>query len=286
MRALRAIARRHDLALIEDCAQAHFAEHHGQVVGSIGDVAGFSFGGKHLSGGTGGAVLTNDTELWERAVLFHDVALPRAGGPYADRPYGHHFLAPHYIINDLDGGGAAGAAGEGGWLHRQQDPGRGANHGRPGRHRRAHPAGGAARATDIPIGFSGSAWTPNGWAARPTSLPTAVRREGVLLIKAENSVDARHPSIGLPRMGGGGPLYDDPFLAEPDCYGRSRFPFDYARDQAVEYGGAACPKGEALMGRTVGFNMWPNLSDADIDDIVRAFRKVALHYRGRARARV
>ena len=33
------------------------------------------------------------------------------------------------------------------------------------------------------------------------------------------------------------------------------------------------------MGRTVGFNMWPYLTDADIDDIVRAFRKVALHYR-------
>ena len=48
----------------------------------------------------------------------------------------------------------------------------------------------------------------------------------------------------------------------------------------------ACPNGEALMGRTVGFNMWPYLTDADIDDIVRAFRKVALHYRGRARARV
>ena len=40
------------------------------------------------------------------------------------------------------------------------------------------------------------------------------------------------------------------------------------------------------MGRTVGFNMWPHLSDADIDDIVRAFRKVALHYRARTRARV
>ena len=92
----------------------------------------------------------------------------------------------------------------------------------------------------------------------------AVRHEGVLLIKAENSVDARHPSTGLPRMGGGGPLYSDPFLAGPDCYGRSRFPFDHGRNRAVEYGPGACPYGEALMGRTVGFNMWPNLSDGDV----------------------
>ena len=61
----------------------------------------------------------------------------------------------------------------------------------------------------------------------------AVRHEGVLLIKAENSVDARHPSTGLPRMGGGGPLYNDPFLAGPDCYGRGRFPFDHGRERAV-----------------------------------------------------
>ena len=123
-----------DLALIEDCAQAHFAEHQGQVVGSIGDMAGFSFGGKHLSAGTGGAVLTNDTALWERAVLFHDVALPRAGGPYADRPYGHYFLAPHYIINDLTAAVLLAQLAEGGRVYRQQDPGRRANHGRPGGH--------------------------------------------------------------------------------------------------------------------------------------------------------
>ena len=34
------------------------------------------------------------------------------------------------------------------------------------------------------------------------------------------------------------------------------------------------------MGRTVGFNMWPNLSDGDVEDIVGAFRKVAVYYRG------
>ena len=64
MDALRAIADRHGLALIEDCCQAHFAESQGRIVGTIGDIAGFSFGGKHLSAGTGGAVLTNDDALW------------------------------------------------------------------------------------------------------------------------------------------------------------------------------------------------------------------------------
>ena len=38
---------------------------------------GFSFGGKHLSAGMGGCVLTSDPILWERALLFSDAALSR-----------------------------------------------------------------------------------------------------------------------------------------------------------------------------------------------------------------
>ena len=98
---LREIARRHQLFLIEDCCQAHFAEYQGQIVGTLGDINGFSFGGKHLSAGMGGIVLTNDEGLWGRGVLFADAALPRANGPYEGLPYANYFLAPNYKINDL-----------------------------------------------------------------------------------------------------------------------------------------------------------------------------------------
>ena len=58
------------------------------MVGSIGDIAGYSFGGKHLSAATGGAVLTNDTSLWERAVLPFTTWRCREerAVPYAERP--------------------------------------------------------------------------------------------------------------------------------------------------------------------------------------------------------
>ena len=58
------IARRHDLIVIEDAAQAHGAEYKGQRAGSIGDLACFSFyPGKNLGAyGEGGAVVTNDPE--------------------------------------------------------------------------------------------------------------------------------------------------------------------------------------------------------------------------------
>lgn len=64
MDAIMAIARRHNLFVIEDAAEATGATYKGRVVGSIGDVATFSFfGNKVISTGEGGMVTTNDPEL-------------------------------------------------------------------------------------------------------------------------------------------------------------------------------------------------------------------------------
>lgn len=65
MEELNAIAKKHNLKIIEDCAQAHGALYKGKKVGSLGDAAGFSFyPGKNLGAlGDGGAVTTNDSEL-------------------------------------------------------------------------------------------------------------------------------------------------------------------------------------------------------------------------------
>ncbi|MYM60768.1 aminotransferase class I/II-fold pyridoxal phosphate-dependent enzyme [Vibrio sp. OCN044] len=59
------LAEKHDLRVIEDCAQAHGAKYKGRDVGSIGDVGTFSFyPGKNLGAyGDGGAITTNDKEL-------------------------------------------------------------------------------------------------------------------------------------------------------------------------------------------------------------------------------
>lgn len=68
MDAISEIARKHDLKVIEDAAQAHGAEYGGKRAGSLGDAAGFSFyPGKNLGAfGDAGAVVTNDDDMADR----------------------------------------------------------------------------------------------------------------------------------------------------------------------------------------------------------------------------
>ena len=68
MDAINAVAKKHQLKVIEDAAQAHGARYKGRRVGSLGDAAGFSFyPGKNLGAiGDGGAVTTNDPVVAER----------------------------------------------------------------------------------------------------------------------------------------------------------------------------------------------------------------------------
>lgn len=68
------LARDHDLKVIEDCAQCHGATYNGRPVGSLGDVAAFSFCQDKImtTGGEGGMLTTNDEELWQRAWSFKD----------------------------------------------------------------------------------------------------------------------------------------------------------------------------------------------------------------------
>src|SRR5882724_5463410 len=72
MDAIMAIAHKHKLWVIEDCAQAHLAKFRGRTVGTFGDVATFSFyPGKNLGAmGDAGAITTSNGDLAQRMAMF------------------------------------------------------------------------------------------------------------------------------------------------------------------------------------------------------------------------
>jgi len=73
-----AICKKYNLKYVEDCSHAHFSEYKGKYCGSFGDVACWSLqGNKLLTGGEGGILLTDNQDIYERAVLLgHNLKRP------------------------------------------------------------------------------------------------------------------------------------------------------------------------------------------------------------------
>ncbi|MBR4597121.1 MAG: DegT/DnrJ/EryC1/StrS aminotransferase family protein [Opitutales bacterium] len=74
MDSITALAKSRNIFVVEDCAQAHGAVYKGRPVGSIGDIAAWSFCQDKIitTGGEGGAVSTNSEALWRKVWEFKD----------------------------------------------------------------------------------------------------------------------------------------------------------------------------------------------------------------------
>lgn len=98
MDAIMDLSRKHNLYVVEDCAQAHGAMYKGKRVGSFGEIAGFSFyPGKNLGAlGDAGAVVTNDKTLSNKV---------RALGNYgSDYKYHHIYIGNNSRLDELQAG--------------------------------------------------------------------------------------------------------------------------------------------------------------------------------------
>jgi 8-amino-3,8-dideoxy-alpha-D-manno-octulosonate transaminase len=89
MRAIMAIARRHKLAVLEDCAQCNGGSFRGKKVGTFGDVGMFSLQvNKNCTTGEGGLLVTSNKDLYWRMAAAHDVGAPWVdGGPKTNLGY-------------------------------------------------------------------------------------------------------------------------------------------------------------------------------------------------------
>ena len=90
------IAKKHDLFIIEDAAEAHGAEYNDKRVGSIGDVGTFSFfGNKIISTGEGGKITTNDDDLAA------NMRLLRGQGMDPEKRYWFNVIGYNYRMTNL-----------------------------------------------------------------------------------------------------------------------------------------------------------------------------------------
>ncbi|RLD84069.1 MAG: L-glutamine:2-deoxy-scyllo-inosose aminotransferase [Bacteroidetes bacterium] len=109
MDAIMEIAKKHNLAVIEDCAHKHGGEWKGEKAGSIGDIGSFSYQlSKHLTAGEGGSLTTNNYELAEKLDALRNCGrrpepineeADKGAGVYSDE--GNFYQSGNYRITEF-----------------------------------------------------------------------------------------------------------------------------------------------------------------------------------------
>jgi 8-amino-3,8-dideoxy-alpha-D-manno-octulosonate transaminase len=252
------IARKHNLRVLEDCAQCAGGRYKGRYVGTIGDIGINSFQlSKTITSGEGGAVTTNDAKLFERALRFHDVGSIRS--PYNEAFKGGMlagFAACNFRMNEFTGAVLLGQ------LEKLEticqglrDSGRKVRQGiadLPGLRLRKSP--------DIEGDLSVSVFLDLGTAQRRSRFIHAMNAEGV-------------PASG---PGGSVILPADKRIANKATVHPAWPSFQSPEGKAIRYGSEICPRTIDILGRFAGVRMDPHYTEGDLEDVVRAIRKVYL----------
>jgi perosamine synthetase len=98
MDAIKSIAKKHNLYILEDAAEAHGSEYKNKKSGSFSDIAAFSFfANKNITTGEGGMVITDNEELCKKAKYFKNLCFP-IDGP---RNYLHNDIGFNYRMSNL-----------------------------------------------------------------------------------------------------------------------------------------------------------------------------------------
>lgn len=98
MDVIKSLAKKYNLFIIEDAAEAHGAMYHGMKSGSFSDIAAFSFfANKNITTGEGGMVVTNNKDIYDRARYFKNVCFPLDG----PRNYQHQDIGYNYRMSNV-----------------------------------------------------------------------------------------------------------------------------------------------------------------------------------------
>jgi 8-amino-3,8-dideoxy-alpha-D-manno-octulosonate transaminase len=256
MDAILAIARKHRLRVLEDCAQSVGGSYKGKPLGSLGDIGIYSHQlNKTISAGEGGAVVTNDPVLFERAARFHDLgALRPLHASVVGQPQLDVFVGANYRMSEFTGGVMLAQLRK---LDRIVNAVR-ANAARVHEGIRDLP-GLRLRHLPDPAGDIG--------AAVFLGFPSKEKRDRfVSLMKAEN--------VPVAPPGGSVVLPVQPYIVNKVTVHPAWPTWTSPRGKAIQYGPASCPKTLDVLSRFAGPSLDPGYTRRETDDIVAAIRKV------------
>jgi len=256
MDAILAVARKHRIRVLEDCAQSVGGSYKGKPLGSMGDIAIYSLQlNKTISAGEGGAVTTNDPVLFERASRFHDVGSMR--GPHeklVGKPQLQPFVGCNFRMSEFTGGvmlaqtrkldtivgGVRAAAGR---VYKGIED-------LPGIRLRHRPDPDGELGVGVFIGFASK-------GQRDTYM-AALKKEG----------------IGSAPPGGSVILPIQPYIEKKATVHPAWPSFTSERGRQIQYGAACCPRTIDILNRFAGVPLGPKFAKEDTDEIVAAIRKV------------
>ncbi len=256
MDAILAIAKKHNIRVVEDCAQCAGGRYKGRFVGTLGDIGINSFQlSKTITAGEGGAVVTNDPQLFERAVRFHDVASIRP--PYTEWLKGGMlagFAACNFRMNEFTGAVLYGQVQK---LEKICTA------------LRANIRKVRAGLADVPgLKLRKSPDLDGDLGATVfIDLGTKKRRDRFNRAMAAEGVAASGPggSVNLP--------IDKRVAAKATVH--PAWPsFTSERGKAIQYGPECCPRATDILGRFGGVILDPSYGDQEIQEVVTAIRTV------------
>jgi len=259
MESILEIARRHHLKVLEDCAQSAGATYHGAPVGSLGDCGIYSFQEcKTITAGEGGAVVTNDPAIFERAARFHDLGQLRPGhkAMLGESPHFAQLLGGQFRMSEFTGAVLRAQLRK---LDRIVADFRDKSE-RVTKGLQDLP-GIQFRKSNDPAGSVGSAvyFRTSGQAQRD---------QFIRALEAENiPAEKMDGSVILPTV----PYVQQKQNPNLDVSWPS---FSSPSAKALRSGPECCPRTLAIYDRYVGVPMDPTYSDQDVADIIAAVRKV------------
>jgi len=101
---LTAIAKKYSLMILEDACQSDGGSYHGKRLGTIGDAGAYSFNFfKVITAGEGGALVTNNRQIFERGLIYHDSSAIAYFGNQLESIEEEQFCGSEFRVSDITG---------------------------------------------------------------------------------------------------------------------------------------------------------------------------------------